>query len=54
MKPHTIGAHLNLLIHKANEDKIPLTVTDYSMVQQGALVYMGPTCGYLANRPPSW
>jgi putative ABC transport system substrate-binding protein len=41
MKPHTIGVHLNLLIHKANEDKIPLTVTDYSMVQQGALVSYG-------------
>jgi putative tryptophan/tyrosine transport system substrate-binding protein len=35
------GANLNLLIHKANEDKIPLTVTDYSMVEQGALVSYG-------------
>jgi putative tryptophan/tyrosine transport system substrate-binding protein len=36
-----VGAHLNLLIHKANEDRIPLTVTDYSMVEQGALVSYG-------------
>jgi putative ABC transport system substrate-binding protein len=35
------GTNLNLLIHKANEDKIPLTVTDYSMVEQGALVSYG-------------
>jgi putative ABC transport system substrate-binding protein len=36
-----VGANLNLLIHKANEDKMPLTVTDYSMVEQGALVSYG-------------
>jgi putative ABC transport system substrate-binding protein len=36
-----VGTHLNLLIRKANEDRIPLTVTDYSMVEQGALVSYG-------------
>jgi putative ABC transport system substrate-binding protein len=36
-----VAAHLNLLIHKAKEDRIPLTVTDYSMVEQGALVSYG-------------
>jgi putative ABC transport system substrate-binding protein len=36
-----VGNNLDLLIHKAKEDRIPLTVTDYSMVEQGALVSYG-------------
>jgi len=36
-----VGGNLSLLIHKAKEDRIPLTVTDYSMVEQGALVSYG-------------
>jgi ABC-type uncharacterized transport system substrate-binding protein len=37
-----VGAHLDLLVRKAKEDRMPLTVTDLSMVQQGALVSYGP------------
>src|SRR6266702_2237070 len=37
-----IGAHLDLLIHKAKEDRLPMTVTDSSMVERGALVSYGP------------
>lgn len=36
-----VGTHMALLIHKAKEDKIPLIVTEYSMVEQGALVSYG-------------
>src|SRR4029453_11723864 len=36
-----VGAHIDLLIHKAKEDKVPLPVTEYSMVEQGALVSYG-------------
>jgi putative tryptophan/tyrosine transport system substrate-binding protein len=36
-----MGTNLDLLIHKAKEDRIPLAVTDYSMVEQGALVSYG-------------
>jgi len=34
-------AHLALLIHKAKEDKIPLSVSEISMVERGALVSYG-------------
>jgi putative ABC transport system substrate-binding protein len=37
-----VGAHLDLLIHKAKEDRIPLAVSDTSMVERGALVTYGP------------
>ena len=37
-----VGAHLDLLIHKTKEDRLPMTVTDYSMVERGALVSYGP------------
>jgi ABC-type uncharacterized transport system substrate-binding protein len=37
-----VGAHLDLLIHKAKEDRIPLSVTDTSMVERGGLVSYGP------------
>jgi putative ABC transport system substrate-binding protein len=37
-----VGAHLDLLIHKAREDRLPLVVTDSSMVKRGALVAYGP------------
>jgi putative ABC transport system substrate-binding protein len=33
--------HLDLLIHKAKEDKIPLSVSEISMVERGALVSYG-------------
>ena len=33
--------HLDLLIHKAKEDKIPLSVSEVSMVERGALVSYG-------------
>ncbi len=33
--------HLELLIHKAREDKIPLSVSEISMVERGALVSYG-------------
>jgi putative tryptophan/tyrosine transport system substrate-binding protein len=36
-----VGAHIDLLIHKAKEDRIPLVVTDYAMVERGALVSYG-------------
>jgi putative tryptophan/tyrosine transport system substrate-binding protein len=36
-----VGSHIELLIQKAKADKIPLVVTDSSMVQQGALVFYG-------------
>jgi putative tryptophan/tyrosine transport system substrate-binding protein len=36
-----VGAHIELLIQKAKVDKIPLVVTDSSMVKQGALVSYG-------------
>jgi putative ABC transport system substrate-binding protein len=36
-----VGTHIDLLIHKAKEDRIPLTVTEYPMVEQGALVSYG-------------
>ena len=34
-------SHLDLLIHKAREDKIPLSVSEVSMVERGALVSYG-------------
>jgi ABC-type uncharacterized transport system substrate-binding protein len=37
-----VGAHLELLIDKAKEDRIPLSVTDTSMVERGALMAYGP------------
>ena len=36
-----VGTHIELLIHKAKEDRIPLAVTEHSMVEQGALVSYG-------------
>jgi putative ABC transport system substrate-binding protein len=36
-----VGAHVDLLIRKAREDRIPLTVHEDSMVEQGALVSYG-------------
>lgn len=36
-----VGVHIDLLIKKAKEDKIPLTVHEHSMVEQGALVSYG-------------
>jgi putative tryptophan/tyrosine transport system substrate-binding protein len=36
-----VGAHLDLLIHKAKEDRIPLAAADTSMVERGALVSYG-------------
>ena len=36
-----VGAHIDLLIRKSKEDKIPLTVHEDSMVEQGALVSYG-------------
>ncbi len=33
--------HLDLLIHKAKEDKIPLCVSEISMVERGALISYG-------------
>ncbi len=37
-----IGAHLDLLIDKAKEERLPMAVTDSSMVERGALVSYGP------------
>ncbi len=37
-----VGAHLDRLIHKAKEDRIPLSVSDTSMVERGGLVSYGP------------
>jgi putative ABC transport system substrate-binding protein len=36
-----VATHIDLLIHKAKEDRIPLAVTDTSMVARGALVSYG-------------
>jgi putative ABC transport system substrate-binding protein len=36
-----VGAHIDLLIHKAMEDGIPLAVHEDSMVEQGALISYG-------------
>jgi putative tryptophan/tyrosine transport system substrate-binding protein len=36
-----VATHLELLIHKAQEDRIPLAVTEQPMVEQGALVSYG-------------
>jgi putative ABC transport system substrate-binding protein len=36
-----VGTHIDLLIHKAKEDRIPLAVTEQPMVEQGALVSYG-------------
>jgi putative tryptophan/tyrosine transport system substrate-binding protein len=36
-----VGTHVGFLVHKAEEDRIPLAVTDYSMVELGALVSYG-------------
>jgi putative tryptophan/tyrosine transport system substrate-binding protein len=36
-----VATHLDLLIDKAKEDRLPLTVTDYSLVERGALVSYG-------------
>jgi putative ABC transport system substrate-binding protein len=36
-----VGTHIDLLIHKAKEDRIPLAVHEHSMVEQGALVSYG-------------
>ena len=36
-----VGTHIDLLIHKATEDRIPLSVTEQPMVGQGALVSYG-------------
>jgi putative ABC transport system substrate-binding protein len=36
-----VGAHLELLIHKAKEDRIPLATAENSMVERGALVSYG-------------
>jgi putative ABC transport system substrate-binding protein len=36
-----LGVHLGLLIHKAKEDRIPLAVTETSMVERGALISYG-------------
>ena len=45
-----VGAHLDLLVRKAKEDRMPLTVTDLSMVQQGALVSYGPDMRLLGTQ----
>jgi putative ABC transport system substrate-binding protein len=37
-----VGTHLDLLIQKAKEDRLPLSVTDASMVARGAMVAYGP------------
>ena len=36
-----VGTHIDFLIHKAKEDKIPLIVHEHSMVERGALVSYG-------------
>jgi putative ABC transport system substrate-binding protein len=36
-----VGSHIDLLIQKAKEDKIPLATPDSSMVERGALVSYG-------------
>ena len=36
-----VGTHVGLLVHKAEEDRVPLAPTDYSMVELGALVSYG-------------
>jgi putative tryptophan/tyrosine transport system substrate-binding protein len=33
-----VGTHIDLLIHKAKEDRIPLVVHEHSMMEQGAMV----------------
>src|SRR5712692_7500915 len=33
-----VGTHIDLLIHKAKEDRIPLVVHEHSMIERGALV----------------
>jgi putative ABC transport system substrate-binding protein len=36
-----VGTNIELLVHKAKEDRIPLAVTETSMVERGALVSYG-------------
>jgi putative ABC transport system substrate-binding protein len=36
-----VGAHIDLLIRKAKEDRIPLAVAEHPLVEQGALVSYG-------------
>ncbi len=36
-----VGTHIDLLIHKAKEDRIPLVVHEHSMIERGALVSYG-------------
>ena len=36
-----VGTHLDLLIHKAKEDMLPLAAAEHSMVERGALVSYG-------------
>jgi putative ABC transport system substrate-binding protein len=36
-----VGTHVGLLVHKAEEDRVPLAATDSSMVELGALVSYG-------------
>jgi putative tryptophan/tyrosine transport system substrate-binding protein len=36
-----VGTHIDLLIHKAKEDRIPLVVHEHSMTERGALVSYG-------------
>jgi ABC-type uncharacterized transport system substrate-binding protein len=36
-----VGTHIGLLVRKAEEERIPLAVTDYSMVERGGLVSYG-------------
>jgi putative tryptophan/tyrosine transport system substrate-binding protein len=49
-----VGTHIDLLIHKAKEDRIPLTVTEYPMVEQGALVSYGADLRLVGCKLPSW
>jgi putative ABC transport system substrate-binding protein len=36
-----VGPHIDLLIDKARQDRIPLATTDFSMVERGALMSYG-------------
>jgi putative ABC transport system substrate-binding protein len=45
-----LGHHLDLLIHKAKADKMPLSVPEATMVEQGALVAYGPDLRVLGRQ----
>ena len=49
-----VSAHIDLLIQKAKQEKLPLIVHEESMVDQGRWPPMAGTVDRWGRRPPSW